>query len=74
MIEFLDNISIQYLLIIAVVMALAPFQPEPHLFEKIRMLKEGSLTRPLDIFDLFFHSVPILILIIKLIRVYFTKA
>ena len=27
--------------------------PEPHLVEKMRMLAEGTLTKPLDIFDVF---------------------
>lgn len=54
-------------------MALAPFQPEPHLVEKIRMLKAGTLVRPIDIFDLFFHSAPAIILILKVMREYLIK-
>ncbi|MCI5212517.1 MAG: RND transporter, partial [Candidatus Electrothrix sp. ATG2] len=46
----------------------SPFIPEPHLFEKIRMLVSGTLARPIDIFDLFFHAVPLLVLFLKLIR------
>lgn len=37
-------------------LGLAPFVPEPHLVEKIRMLAAGELTRPLDIFDLLLHA------------------
>lgn len=53
------------LAILAVILGLSPFVPEPHLFEKIRMLFQGTLTRPLDIFDLFMHGTPILLLLIK---------
>lgn len=73
MLEFLDSISFQYLIIATVLMALAPFQPEPHLIEKLRMLKEGILVRPIDIFDLFFHLVPAIVLILKVVREYFIK-
>ena len=46
---------------------LSPFKPEPHLVEKLRMLFTGTLTRPLDIFDLFFHATPLILLAIKFI-------
>jgi hypothetical protein len=46
----------------------APFVPEPHLVEKTRMLLAGLLTRPIDIFDLFWHLLPATLLAIKLIR------
>jgi len=49
-------------------MALAPFVPEPHLAEKIRMLVNGDLTRPVDIFDLFWHSFLIVILLLRLMH------
>ncbi len=73
MLEFLDSVSFQYLIIFSILMALAPFQPEPHLVEKIRMLKAGTLVRPIDIFDLFFHSAPAIILILKVMREYLIK-
>lgn len=34
------------------------------------MLKNGSLTKPIDIFDLFFHLIPTIILALKLYRTY----
>ena len=37
---------------IAIVFGLAPFRPEPHLVGKVRMLCDGTLQRPIDIFDL----------------------
>ena len=70
---FLDKIPLAYLIIGAVLLGLAPFFPEPHLFEKMRMLISGELTRPVDIFDLLMHaSLPVL-LIAKLARMTFTN-
>lgn len=66
--EFIDNMSLPLLLIMCVLLGLAPFVPEPHIVEKIRMLFQGNLKRPLDIFDLCWHSAPFFLLIIKLIR------
>ncbi len=43
-----------------------PFGPEPHLIEKLRMLVQGHLSRPLDIFDLVLHGALPLLLAIKL--------
>jgi hypothetical protein len=37
-------------------LGLAPFVPEPHLVEKLRMLAQGTLQRPVDIFDLVLHA------------------
>ena len=54
------------LLPVAVVLSLAPFRPEPHLVEKLRMLANGQLTAPIDIFDLFLHGAPLLLIAGKL--------
>ena len=69
MLNWIDRLPVKALLVVAVFFALAPFQPEPHLFEKLRMLYHGELVRPIDIFDLFMHSVPIALLAIRLIRI-----
>lgn len=53
------------LVFLAVILGLAPFYPEPHLFEKLTMLMEGNLKKPVDIFDLFMHGTPIVLLGIK---------
>ena len=55
------------LLAAAVFLALAPFTPEPHLMEKLRMLAAGSLHRPIDILDLFWHSWPLLLIVLRLL-------
>ncbi len=65
--KWLDRIP--YLLIapLAIFLVLAPFAPEPHLWEKLKMLSAGRLVRPVDIFDLFLHGTPLLILVLKML-------
>jgi hypothetical protein len=45
-------------------LGLAPFAP-PHIWEKLVMLKNGELSRPVDWFDLFYHGIPWVLLIMK---------
>ena len=66
--KWLDKIDLVSLLIPAVLLGLAPFVPEPHLIEKLRMLSQGVLSRPIDIFDLFLHGTLISLIIVKLAR------
>lgn len=68
MMKLLDNFSLLALLVLAILLGLAPLEPEPHLVEKLRMLFQGTLSRPIDIFDLFLHSSGIILLALKLIR------
>jgi len=68
MLNWLDHIPYPLLVIAAIFMLLAPFRPIPHVVEKLVMLKNGMLTKPIDIFDLFYHLAPAILLIVKLIR------
>lgn len=68
MLNWLDNLPTGALAIAALMVGLAPFAPEPHLWEKLKMLVDGTLARPIDIFDLVMHSTPAVLLIIKLAR------
>jgi hypothetical protein len=68
MFNWLDSIPYTLLILIAVFMLLAPFRPMPHVVEKLIMLKNGTLSKPIDIFDLVFHLVPTAVLIAKLAR------
>ena len=70
--SWIDKIPLLPLAIVALAMGLAPFFPEPHLVEKIRMLVNGELTKPLDMFDLLLHATPWVLLLIKL-SLYFRK-
>lgn len=65
---WIDRLPWLPLLVIAVLLGLAPFTPEPHIVEKLRMLTGGTLSRPLDIFDLLMHASPLAVIAIKLAR------
>ena len=64
--KWLANIPYMLLVPLALFLALAPFTPEPHLWEKLKMLFAGTLVRPIDIFDLLLHGIPLVILLLKL--------
>lgn len=66
--KFLDKIDYPTFIIVAVLMLLVPFYHLPHSAEKIIMLFEGTLSRPLDIFDLIMHTTPTILLGVKIIR------
>lgn len=66
--KWLDRIPLVWLVVLALWMAVAPITPEPHLIEKLRMLGQGTLSRPLDIFDLFIHAMPLVLLALRLWR------
>jgi hypothetical protein len=68
MFNWLDKIPYGLLIIAALFMLMAPFRPMPHVMEKLLMLKNGTLTKPIDIFDLVYHLIPTVLLILKLIR------
>ncbi|MDA8430450.1 MAG: hypothetical protein M0T70_14455 [Geobacteraceae bacterium] len=58
----------RFLIPLALFLGLAPFFPQPHLVEKIRMLMAGTLKRPIDIFDLMWHSWPFALLLYRIFR------
>jgi hypothetical protein len=72
--QFLDRFPYPMLIAWALFMLGAPFSPEPHLVEKMRMLSQGVLVKPLDIFDVFWHLLPAVLLGMKLFRDYGGKA
>jgi hypothetical protein len=72
--QWLDKIPLTLLVPVALLLGLAPFVPEPHLVEKLRMLAAGTLRRPLDIFDLLYHAAPLALLALKLGRMLLVRA
>ena len=66
--KWIDRTSLALFVVIALTLGLAPFTPEPHVWEKLKMLWDGRLDKPLDIFDLVLHGAPWLLLCIKLGR------
>ena len=68
MLNWLDKIPYTPLIIFALFLFFAPFKPMPHVFEKLIMLKNGMLSKPIDILDLIYHLLPTGLLIIKIVR------
>ena len=68
MLNFLDKVPYSILIVFTILMLLAPLKPMPHVIEKILMLKNGTLHKPIDIFDLFFHLFPLVFLILKVVK------
>ncbi len=66
--RWLDRVPLYLLVPLAIVLGLAPFVPEPHLWQKLKMLAAGTLVRPIDVFDLFYHAAPALLLALRLVR------
>jgi hypothetical protein len=66
--NWIDRQPLILFVIASLTLGLAPFVPEPHLLEKLRMLAAGELSRPIDIFDLVMHGAPWVLLLIKLYR------
>jgi len=65
---FLDQISLPLIVLACATLGLAPFFPEPHIWEKLKMLFSGTLVKPVDIFDMLMHAAPFVVLGLKLVR------
>ncbi|MCB1775336.1 MAG: RND transporter [Gammaproteobacteria bacterium] len=66
MLDWIERQPLVLFLLVAMTLGLAPFVPEPHIWEKLKMLAAGTLTRPIDIFDLLLHGAPWVLLVLKL--------
>lgn len=66
LLSVIDRLSWGLVLILCLTLGLAPFTP-PHIIEKVSMLIQGTLVKPLDWFDLLFHGVPWILLLLKVI-------
>ena len=66
--QFIDEIPLALLFAMGLTLGLAPFVPEPHIWEKLKMLAAGDLRRAVDWFDLLLHATPWVLLAIRLIR------
>ena len=64
--KLFQGIPLSLLIVLCLSLGLAPFTPEPHLLEKLKMLASGELNELIDVFDLLLHGTPWLLLIIKL--------
>ena len=63
----LGKIPLFPLLILTVFLGLAPFVPEPHAWEKLKMLMAGTLNKPVDILDFLMHLSPAVLLLVKIL-------
>ena len=68
LLNLFDQLPLSLFIIAALAIGLAPFFPEPHLVEKLRMAFTGTLVKPVDIFDLVMHAAPVALLVAKLAR------
>ena len=64
--RWLDNLPWNFLIVGTLLLGLAPFFPEPHLVEKLRILFQWELSSPIDIFDLFLHGTLPFLLLVKM--------
>lgn len=58
--------SFSYLVVLALIMAVLPFSEQPHLWQKLLLLKDGYLHKPMDYFDLLLHGGPLLGVLVML--------
>ena len=65
--KLFQRIPLSLLIVLCLSLGLAPFTPEPHLLEKLKMLAAGELSKLIDLFDLVLHGTPWILLIIKLL-------
>lgn len=72
MLDYIQRVPWSIVIVLCLTLGLAPFAP-PHIVEKLRMLSQGKLVRPLDWFDLLLHGFPWAILIAKLILSFTAK-
>jgi hypothetical protein len=64
--KFLRELDWFLVIFLALGLGLAPFTP-PHLYEKLVMLSQGTLHKPVDWFDLCMHGSPWLLLLAKVV-------
>lgn len=65
--RWLEKLPLIPMILAAIFMGLAPFFPQPHLWEKLNMLVSGTLVRPVDMFDLLWHSALPILVVLKIV-------
>ena len=63
-----DLLDYKILIPLVLLLGFAPFYPQPQIVEKIRMLAAGTLKKPIDVFDLFWHAWPFVLLAYRVFR------
>ena len=67
MLHFFSAIPWTVVIILCATLGLAPFTPQPHIVEKLILLKNGQLNSFIDIFDFLLHVSPFILLLVKII-------
>ena len=65
---FIDRLPWWIVGFMVLTLGLAPYTPEPHIWEKLKMLFAGELREGLDRFDLILHALPFALAIAKAAR------
>jgi hypothetical protein len=63
--SYLNQLPWNLVILLCLTLGLAPFFPEPHIWEKLKMIAAGTLSRPIDIFDLLMHGAPFILAMLK---------
>lgn len=63
--NWIDSIPTGILVFFAIWMLFAPISPEPHLVQKYNWILEGKTFKAIDVFDVFWHVLPSIVLLIK---------
>ncbi|MCI2398706.1 RND transporter [Aliiroseovarius subalbicans] len=69
MVQFIADVPWALVILACATLGLAPFTPEPHIWEKLKMMRAGTLRKPIDIFDFCLHAAPFAVLVAKLVWV-----
>lgn len=65
--DTLAMIPLPILAFFSIFMLIAPISPEPHLAQKFNWLMTGQPFKAIDIFDVFWHLLPSILLVLKLV-------
>lgn len=65
LLRWITSIPWGVLVVFSIWMLIVPISPEPHLWQKLGWLHSGHPFTILDIFDVFWHLLPTILLIIK---------
>lgn len=71
-VSVINQLNWGMVILVCATLGLAPFSP-PHIIEKLSMLIQGNLIKPLDWFDLLFHGLPWFVLIVKIMTFFSSK-
>jgi hypothetical protein len=66
--KILDKLPFGPVMFLGVVFALMPIVPEPHLWQKAMMIKDGVPLAPIDWFDIVLHGGAGALVILKVLR------